>query len=126
MSKLSKSITIKYTEIWHNYNKTLCQLFDSFVGSILSYGCEVWGFSKSKALERIHLKFCRMILKVKSSMSNAGIYGEMCRYPLYIFSYIRIIRYWCKLVNTDTVILPLVYKPVDEDLSKELKTGQEV
>ena len=28
--------------------KTLCQLFDSFVGSILSYGCEVWGFTKSK------------------------------------------------------------------------------
>ena len=31
--------------------KTLCQLFDSFIGSILSYGCEVWGFSKSKELE---------------------------------------------------------------------------
>ena len=23
--------------------KTLCQLFDSFVGSILGYACEVWG-----------------------------------------------------------------------------------
>ena len=29
--------------------KTLCQLFDSFVGSVVSYGCEVWGHSKSKS-----------------------------------------------------------------------------
>ena len=28
--------------------KTMCQLFDAFVGSILSYGSEMWGFSKSK------------------------------------------------------------------------------
>ena len=28
-----------------NFNlKTLCQLFDSCIGSILSYGCEVWDF----------------------------------------------------------------------------------
>ena len=35
----------------------LCQLFDSFVSSILNYGCEIWGYTKSKELERIHLKF---------------------------------------------------------------------
>ena len=33
--------------------KTTCQLFEAFVGSILSYGCETWGFSKSKEIERI-------------------------------------------------------------------------
>ena len=28
-----------------NFNlKTLCQLFDSFIGSILSYGCEILDF----------------------------------------------------------------------------------
>ena len=26
----------------------LCQLFDAFVGSILSYSSEVWGYTKSK------------------------------------------------------------------------------
>lgn len=62
--------------------KTLCQLFDSFVGSILCYCCEVWGFSKSKEIERIHLKYCKQILGVKLSTSNAGVYGELARYPL--------------------------------------------
>ena len=28
--------------------KVMCQLFDAFVGSILNYSCEVWGFGKSK------------------------------------------------------------------------------
>ena len=77
--------------------------------------------AKSKELERIHLKFCKLIFKVKSNTSNAGIYGEMCRYPLYIVRHVRIIQYWCKLVNTNNVILSAVYKTAVADLSKGLK-----
>lgn len=84
--------------------KTLCQLFDSFVGSILCYCCEVWGFSKSKEIERIHLKYCKQILGVKLSTSNAGVYGELARYPLYICRFVRIIKYWFKLLHTDNII----------------------
>ena len=29
-------------------SNVLCQLFDAFVGSILSYSSEVWGYTKSK------------------------------------------------------------------------------
>ena len=40
--------------------QTLCQLFDAFVvGSILGYFSEIWGYAKSKEIERIHLKFCK-------------------------------------------------------------------
>ena len=62
--------------------KTLCQIFGSFVGSIISYYCEVWGFSKSKELERIHMRFCKRVLDVKLSTSNAEIYGQLGLYPL--------------------------------------------
>ena len=41
------------------------ELFDSFVGSILNYGSEVWGFSKANQLERVHLKFLKRLLYVK-------------------------------------------------------------
>jgi len=37
----------------------LCQLFDAFVGSILNYSSEVWGYTKSKEIQRVHLKFCK-------------------------------------------------------------------
>ena len=57
--------------------KTLCQLFDSFVGSVVSYGCEVWGHSKSKELERLYLKYLKSVLGVKLSTSNAGLYDEL-------------------------------------------------
>ena len=74
-------------------HQKLCQLFDPFVGSVISYGFEVWGLCKSKELERLHLKFLKHVLGVKLSTSNAGVYGELCRYPLYISRCMRIIRY---------------------------------
>ena len=49
-----------------NFNlSTMLQLFDAFVTSTLNYSCEVWGFSKNKEMERVHLKFCKLLLKVK-------------------------------------------------------------
>ena len=43
----------------------------------------MWGFGKYKEIERIHLKFCNIVSNVKSSTSNAGVYGELGRYLLY-------------------------------------------
>jgi len=53
----------------------ICQHFDSFVGATLNYACEIWGFGKSKEIERIHLKFCKILLNVKTSTTNMGVYG---------------------------------------------------
>ena len=100
--------------------KTLCQLFDSFVGSVISYGCEVWGYSKSKDLERLHLKVLKRVLGVKLSTSNVGVYGELCRYPLYISRYIRITRYWFKLLYSSNIILLRVYTVSLQDCEKGL------
>jgi hypothetical protein len=88
---------------------TMLQLFDSFVGSTLNYACEVWGNSKSKSLESIHLKFCKTLLRVKRSTPSMAVYGDLGRYPLYINRYVRIIGYWLKLVNTDNILLEKMY-----------------
>ena len=37
--------------------KIALQLFDAFVSSTISYGCEVWGFAKENILEKLHIKF---------------------------------------------------------------------
>jgi hypothetical protein len=73
--------------------KLLCQLFDSFVGSILNYSSEIWRFTKSKQIERIYLKFCKIILSVRNTTCTVCVYGELGRYPLFISRYIRIIKY---------------------------------
>ena len=62
-------------------------LFDSFVVPILNYASPIWVFYKSKDLELVHLKFCKLILGVRSSTSNVAVYGELGRLPLYINRY---------------------------------------
>ena len=95
--------------------KVLCQLFDTFVGSILSFSSEVWGFGKCKEIERIHLKFCKTLLKVKSSTCNMGVYGELGRYPLYISRYARIIKFWCEINETDNILINTLHDSLLND-----------
>jgi len=88
-----KALHVLLANIKHKPFKpsTLCQLFDTFISSNLKYGCEIWGFGKNKELERIHLKFCKTLLSVKKSTYTMYIYGESCRYPLYISRHTAII-----------------------------------
>ena len=98
--------------------KILCQLFDSFVGSILSYAAPIWGYTKSKSIERIHMKFCKRILNVRQSTCNAVVYAELGRYPLFINRYVQILKYWFKLKSTENIILKTVYRLSHEQCEK--------
>jgi len=40
----------------------------------------VWGYTKSKEIERLHLKFLKRFLNRNQSTCNAFIYGELGRY----------------------------------------------
>ena len=97
---------------------TLFQLFDAFVCSILGFTSEIWGFSKSKEIERIHLKFCKRVLSVKRSTCNFAIYCELGRYPLYIHRYARMIKYWGKLLSSDNIIIATLYHWLTENIDK--------
>ena len=87
----------------------MCDLFDAFVSSTLNYSGEVWGFGKSKEIERIHLKFCKRLLNVKSSTSSNAIYSELGRYPLFINRFVKIIKYWCNIVSSANILLTKMY-----------------
>jgi hypothetical protein len=58
------------------------KLFDTVVVPILLYGSEIWGFSNLNLIEKLHLRFCKIILKVKKSTSSNMVYGELGRVPL--------------------------------------------
>jgi hypothetical protein len=45
--------------------KIQLDLFDKMVKPILLYGCEVWGFSNNDIIEKVHLKFCKLLLHLK-------------------------------------------------------------
>jgi len=101
--------------------RILCQMFDAFVGSILNYESEIWGFNKFKDIERIHLKFCKRLLNVKSNTCNATVYGELGRHPQYVNRYVRIVKYWLKVVNSENIIIKTVYNQEINDCDKGYK-----
>ena len=63
-----------------------CQydLFEQIVNTILLYGCEIWVFSKLDIIERVHLKFCKLLLNLKKSTPSYMIYGELGILPIYV------------------------------------------
>ena len=77
----------------------LIELFDKLITPILHYASEVWGFHTAPAIERVHLKFCKRMLGVKTSTQNDFIYGELGRMPLAKLRVINIIKYWLKIVH---------------------------
>ena len=93
-----------------------CKLFDSLVGSILSFGSEIWGMNEASDIELIHTKFLRRILGVKTSTNLIALYGELGRFPLHIIRKIHVLKYWIKLLKEpDTSLIKQVYFMLKED-----------
>jgi len=94
-------------------------LFDTCVASIINYCCEIWGFSKSERLERIHKKFLKQTLGVKLTTSNYGLFGETGRLPLCITRNVRIVEYWFKF-DSNCILYSLYC-----DMLYRCKTGEQ-
>ena len=86
-------------------------LFDSLIMPILLYGCEIWGCENNSIIERLHLKFCKMLLGINKSSPTCIVLGELGRFPLDVYIRSRIISFWSRLVTNDiTVTSSIIYK----------------
>lgn len=86
-------------------------LFDRMIKPILLYGCEVWGYSNTALLERVQLKFLKSIFNLKQSTPNAMVYGEFGIYPIELDIKVRMVSYWTKLIEPDSLkFSSLLYK----------------
>ena len=83
--------TYQFTELSVSHKM---DLFDKLITPILNYASEVWGFDHGKAIERVHLQFCKQIHKVKRSTQNDFVYGELGRIEFQCMRYFNIIIYW--------------------------------
>jgi sialic acid synthase SpsE len=69
------------------------QLFDALVKPILLYGSEVWGYENIILLERLQLKFLKILLNVNRSTTNNMVYGELGCLPIGIYVKCRMINF---------------------------------
>ena len=74
-------------------------LFDTLIEPVLNYGCEVWGFSPCIKLERLHLKFLREQFHLKVNTVSDIVYCECARVPLIYIRYLKILKFWVKLLD---------------------------
>ena len=81
--------------------KHTLDLFDKLIVPILTYGGEIWGFSKPLQQERVHLQFCKKRLGVKRSTQNDFVYGELGRVPLQIKIFYSVINCWFKILEVE-------------------------
>ena len=51
-------------------------LFDKNILPILLYESEIWGYSNIKRLEKLHMQFCKLFLRLKDSVPIIMVYRE--------------------------------------------------
>ena len=99
--------------------KTFFKIFDSKMQSVLLYSSEIWGLQRLDSIEKVHLIACKRYLGVPMRTPNKMVYGELGRYPLFVNTYIRTVKFWFRLLQLDQDRLPrqayLMLKSVDDN-----------
>ena len=112
LEQAQKSLYALYTKI-KNINIPIdlqLKLFDALVAPILLYSSEVWGFENKDNIEKMHLQFCKKILKIRNSTPNFMVYGELGRFPLEIIIKQKMILFWNSLLIEDSKLSSILYQ----------------
>jgi len=63
----------------------MLKLFDMLVRPILLYGSKIWGEKTNEQIESVQRRFCRYVLGLPLTATNAAKLGESGRYPISLF-----------------------------------------
>ena len=120
--------------------KILVHIFNHTIKPILLYGSEIWGsfsynnFMKNPdnfitkeidkwAVEKVHTRFCKFSLGVRSNASNHAARSELGSYPILYDVIINIIKYWCHLMKDRTKMGELLLKAVNVSVNLDIDKG---
>ena len=80
--------------------KLALKVFDTQILPILEYGLEIWYTGKEiQDIEKVHLRYLKYMLGVKTQTSTLAIYGETGRLPLLIRQQIRVVKFWVRILK---------------------------
>ena len=68
---------------------------------ILLYGSGVWSCENNDIVEKLHLKFCRMVLGVDNKTTKCMVYCELGRPPLQASTDQNVLNFWAKIGNAN-------------------------
>ena len=75
------------------------KIFDMKVCPMLLYGSELWGLETFEYIEKVQYYACKRFINVSLKSCNYGVIGDCGRYPLYVETMKRTLRYWIKLLK---------------------------
>ena len=78
------------------------ELFDRMVAPILLYGSEVWCPQMSEIMNKLQIRFYKIVLNLSKSTPTHMIPGELGQYPLEIQAKSRMLCFWYKLSDAQT------------------------
>ena len=106
---LSVSVSVSVSlSLSLSLSKLFFKLFGCQIQPVLTYGSEVLGLiANNRIIGRIHLFAIKRSLNVSPRTPNSPVYGETGRYPLYISTYMRCIKYWLNILRMQEDWIPL-------------------
>ena len=99
---------------------TMIKIFQQMVEPILLYNCEIaqacipatWDIEKFKKnmwderiIDKVSKGFLRHILGTHKKTAIAGIRGETGKFPLSVNIYVQMIKYWTRMLSTNSTLL---------------------
>ena len=75
------------------------KLFDSQTEPMLTYAAEVWGLENVGQIEKVQTFAMKRFLSLPMHSSNNRLYGETGRYPLFIRTAVKCIKYRIRLIR---------------------------
>ena len=76
-------------------------LFEKLIIPVLTYGCEIWGFTNLSRIELFQRKFLKRALNVHKYIANVMAYGETGLAHVENKIYVQMITYWHRIRTAD-------------------------
>jgi len=107
--KAKKKVIRLQKRLWNLYTtnpRVFLRMFDMQMQPALLYGSELWGLDRQSDIEKAHLLAWKRFLSVDLKSSSTMCFGESGRYPLFVNSVVRAIKYWMRLCRMPDGRLP--------------------
>ena len=94
-------IITKFRSLKDTGYKTYTKLFDTGVVPVLNYGSEIWGYGRFEKCDYIMNRAMRFFLGVHKFAPTCGVQGDMGWLSMKYRRYIKILKFWNRLIKMD-------------------------